>query len=204
MMNTREKFSAGLLGIGVILALIPLTANRSFTVKPQKLLSEILDSDNSFSVDQVARFVVSEDSTTQIIDLRPFDEFITVNIPGSVSIPYSEFIGDDPGMYIDKTKDKIILYSNGDIESNLAFVYARGLNYKNIFVMKGGLNEWFNTVINSHFTGTRITARENAIYETRTRAGKLFTDINSLPENLKLKYMEDRKLAAMKLDGGCE
>ena len=107
-------------------------------------------------------------------------------------------------MYIDKTKDKIILYSNGDIESNLAFVYARGLNYKNIFVMKGGLNEWFNTVINSHFTGTRITARENAIYETRTRAGKLFTDINSLPENLKLKYMEDRKLAAMKLDGGCE
>ena len=38
--------------------------------------------------------------------------------------------------------------------------------------MKGGLNEWFNTVMNSSFTGERISARENALFETRTRAKK--------------------------------
>ena len=36
-MNTREKFTAGLLSIGLILALLPLSANRSLTVNPQKL-----------------------------------------------------------------------------------------------------------------------------------------------------------------------
>ena len=35
--------------------------------------------------------------------------------------------------------------------------------------MKGGLNEWFNTVMNSNFTGDRISARENALFETRTK-----------------------------------
>ena len=36
------------------------------------------------------------------------------------------------------------------------------------------------------------------------RAGKLFTDINSLPDSLKIKYIEAKHFAAKKLDGGCE
>ena len=88
-MNAREKFSVGLLCLGFILALLPLSGNRSFTVKPQKLLSEILDENTYFTVDQVARFVVSEDSTVQIIDLRTPEEFRVMNIPGSINIPYS-------------------------------------------------------------------------------------------------------------------
>jgi hypothetical protein len=70
--------------------------------------------------------------------------------------------------------------------------------------MKGGLNEWFNVVMNSKFTGDKISARENALYETRTRAKKMFTEMNSLPDSLKLKFIMSKHLAAKKLDGGCE
>jgi hypothetical protein len=70
--------------------------------------------------------------------------------------------------------------------------------------MKGGLNEWFSTVMNSTFTGERISARENALFETRTRARKIFTEINSLPESEKIKFFESKHLEAKKLDGGCE
>lgn len=202
-MKTREKFSAGLISIGLILALLPLSSNRSFTVKPQKLLSEILDNSTYLTVDQVARFVVSEDSNVQIIDLRSPREFLTMNIPGSVNIPYSKFLNDDPGRYLNNGNIKNILYSNGDFDSNFALVIARGLNYGNTYVMKGGLNEWFRIVMNSTFTGEKISARENALFETRTRAKKLFTDINSLPDNLKIKYVEAKQIAAKKLDGGC-
>ena len=62
------------------------------------------------------------------------------------------------------------------------------MNYKNVFVMKGGLNEWFNTVMNSSFTGNKISARENALFETRLRAKNMFTEINSLPDSLKRKF----------------
>jgi rhodanese-related sulfurtransferase len=203
-MNTREKFSAGLLCLGIILALLPLSANVSFVVKPQKLLVELLDPKTYFSVDQVARFIVSEDSTVNIIDLRSPEEFRTMNLPGSINIPYSEFLDHDPGAFLNTVKTKNIFYSNGDFDSNFALAIARGLNFKKTYVMKGGLNEWFNIVMNSTFTGDRISARENSLFETRTRARKMFTEINSLPDSLKLKFFISKRIAAKKLDGGCE
>jgi hypothetical protein len=58
--------------------------------------------------------------------------------------------------------------------------------------------------MNSSFSGERISARENALFETRTRAKKLFAEMNSLPDSLKMKYVNSKHLAAKKLDGGCE
>jgi rhodanese-related sulfurtransferase len=203
-MNTREKLSVILLCLGLVLAILPLSSGGSFIVKPQKLLSEVLNDNSYYSVDEVAKFIVNEDSTVQIIDLRSTEEFRMMNIPGSTNIPYSELISKDPGSYLNNGNIRYILYSNGDMNSNFAFTYSRGLNYKNTFVMRGGLNEWFNTIMNSSFTGEKISARENALFETRTRAKKLFTEINSLPDSLKMKFILSKQIAAKKLDGGCE
>jgi rhodanese-related sulfurtransferase len=203
-MNTREKLSIILLSLGIILALLPLTGSRSFTAKPQRLLSEVLDKNTWFTVDQVAKFVANEDSSIQLVDLRSPEEFNNMNIPGSVNIPYIQFIEIAPGTLPVSDKMKYILYSNGDYDANNAFVIARGLKLNNVYVMEGGLNEWFNIIMNSHFTGGRISARENALFENRKRAGTMFTEINSLPDSLKKKYTEARHVAAKKLDGGCE
>ena len=51
--------------------------------------------------------------------------------------------------------------------------------------MEGGITEWITTVIETKFSGDRITARENALFETRRRAGEMFTELNSLPDSLK-------------------
>ena len=203
-MNPREKFSVGLLCMGMILALLPLSGSRSFTVKPQILLSEVLDDNTYLTVDQVAKFIVSEDSSVQIIDLRTPEEFRTVNIPGSINIPYSKLLDNDPGSILNNGKTISIFYSNGDFNSNYSLVISKGLNLKNTFVMKGGLNEWFKTVMNGNFSGERISARENALFEARTRAKKMFTEMNSLPDSLKLRFKQSKLLAAKKLDGGCE
>jgi rhodanese-related sulfurtransferase len=203
-MNTRVKFSVGLLGLGLILALLPLSGSRSFTVNPKKLLSEVLDNSTYFTVDQVAKFMVYEDSSVQIIDLRTPEEFRTLNIPGSINVPYSKLLDNDPGSFLNNGKARNIFYSNGDFDSNFAIAIERGLNFNNTYVMKGGLNEWFNTVMNSNFTGERISARENALFETRTRARKMFNEMNSMPDSLKMKFIRSKHIAAKKLDGGCE
>jgi len=203
-MNTRGKFSVGLLCLGIILALLPLSGSRSFTVRPQKLLSEVLDNSTYLTVDQVAGFIISEDSSVQVIDLRTPDEYRMANIPGSINIPYGKLLEIDPGSISNNGKTRNIFYSDGDFNSNYALAIARGLNIRNTYVMKGGMNEWFNTVMNSSFTGERISARENALFETRTRAKKMFTEMNSMPDSLKLKFIESKHIAAKKLDGGCE
>lgn len=203
-MNTREKFSIVLIVLGIIIALLPITANPSFLLRPHELLAEIIGDQNSVTVDQVAKLIVSEDSTMQIIDLRSPKEYMEASLPGSVNIPYPDFINSiKMGIPGDKNT-KTILYSNGSYDSNSALVIAKGMKNTNIYVMEGGLNEWYKTIMNSRFSGGRITARENALFETRSRAGRLFTDLNSLPDSLKIKYIESKKLAAQTLDGGCE
>jgi rhodanese-related sulfurtransferase len=203
-MNPREKLSAILLSLGLILALLPLSSNRSFNTSPHKVLEEALDQASYLTVDQVAKAVASEDNTVQLIDLRSAAEYRAFNIPGSINVPYDEFLDSDPDRVLNTGKAKYILYSNGDIRSNFALILSRGLKYNNTFVMKGGLNEWFNTVMNSSFTGERISARENALFESRMEARKMFTQINSLPDSLKQKFIESRHTAVKKLDGGCE
>ncbi len=158
----------------------------------------------AFSVDQVARFVTTQDSTVQLIDLRTPPEFREFNIPGAVNLPYDEFLVKDPEPYFNQPHLRSILYSNGDMDANYALVLARGLGYKNCFVMKGGLNAWYEVIMNSEFTGDKISARENALFETRMKARRLFTEVNSLPDSLKLQYIASKRFDPKKLDGGCE
>jgi len=203
-MKIRKEFSVLLLSLSLILALLPLTANRSFTAKPEKLLSDVLNEDVSFTVDQVAEFIVREDKTIQLIDLRSPEEFRKEAIPGAVNIPYPEYIKKDPETWLGNKKVRNIFYTTDDTEADYALVYARGLGYDNSYIMQGGITKWITTVIETKFTGDRITARENALFETRRRAGEMFTELNSLPDSLKTKFLESRKFSAKKLDGGCE
>lgn len=203
-MNIRKEISVLLILLSLILAFLPLSANRSFNIKPDHLMLEILSQDASFTADQVAEFIVKEDPSVQLIDLRSAEDFGKEAIPGAVNIPYHEFINSDPDIWLNNKKIRNIFYTTDDMESSYALVYARGMGYDNCFVMNGGITEWEKTVMQTKFTGERITARENALFETRRRAGEMFTELNSLPDSLKLKYLESRKFSAKKLDGGCE
>jgi rhodanese-related sulfurtransferase len=203
-MNPRNAISAILLSFGLILALLPLTSNSSFSGNPHDVLQKSGSEDRFFTVDQVARFIVSEDTTIQIIDLRSPTEYMKMSLPGSLNQPYDQILKKDRSGIFGKKGIKTILYSNGDLNACYALAIAEGLNYNNVFVMKGGLNEWFKTVMNSSFTGDKISARENALFETRSRAKRLFNELNSLPDSLKMKYLAAKQGETKKLDGGCE
>lgn len=205
-MNTRTFISVLLVSLGFLLAFLPSSDKASLKAKPGKVLQSALDPNSAFAPDQVARFIVSEDSSVQIIDVRSSGEYEKFSIPGSVNIPYEKIAvnPDTLRVVLNRGYTRNIFYSNGDLESGYAFVLASGLGYRNVYVMKGGLNEWFRLVMNTEFKGERISARENALFENRTRARKLFNDINSLPDSLKTKYLLARQQEAKKLDGGCE
>jgi rhodanese-related sulfurtransferase len=203
-MTTRQIITSILLILGAILAILPLSGKYSLHAKPGQVLAAVLDESNGFSADQVARLVVDEDSTLQLIDLRTPEEFRECNIPGAVNIPYAEFLKRDPGPYLDDAGMKHIFYSNDDMYASYAQTLAIGLGFKNCFIMKGGLNAWFASVMNSEFTGEKISARENALFETRFRARNLFNEVNSMPDSLKLAYIASKRFDPKKLDGGCE
>jgi len=168
------------------------------------VISSVISEKTYFTTDEVARFIVSDDSTIRLIDVRSPEEYNSFTLPGAINMPYEEILRTDPSTYLVRGEVKNILFSNGDIYSGYALALANGMNFNNVFVMKGGINEWFSTVMDSYFSGIRITPRENALFETRTKAKRLFTEMNSLPDSLKARLLASKKLEAKKLDGGCE
>lgn len=203
-MNTKTSIIISLFLLASLLVLLPGSGKYSFISKPSDLFESIFDRQYLISVDQVARYMVDEDSTVQLIDLRDEEEFKKVSIPGSINIPIREFFDRRPETYLYNPDTRYIFYSNSDSHSAYALTLAHGLGYKNCFEMDGGLNMWFETVMNSSFTGESISPRENALFEYRSKAKRFFTDINSLPDSLKVIFAESRRQAEKDLDGGCE
>lgn len=201
-MNTRVKISVLLVGLGVLLAFIPGGSERSFRVKPDELAAEAA-AENLFTVDEVARFVNIEDSTVQLVDVRSAAEYRACNIPGSVNIPLENLTETGWESALNRENVRTIFYSNDDLLASMAQTIATGMGNENVFVMKGGLNEWFATVMLSEFSGETISARENALFENRFKARAAFNQINSLPDSLKNKYFDAKRLQQKKLDGGC-
>lgn len=203
-MNARIQITVLLVGMGILLAFMPNPSSKTFKLKPDELLAKSASDEIYFSVDEVARFVNTEDSTIQLIDLRSEEEFRKCNIPGSVNIPFNELLNQNYAGYFNQKNIRAVFYGNGDQLANMAWTIATGLGYENSYVMQGGLNEWYKTVMLTKFEGERITPRENALFENRYKARDIFTQINSLPDSLKTKFFDAKRLQQAKLDGGCE
>ena len=201
-MNTRVKISVLLVGLGVLLAFIRGGSERSFRMKPDELTAKVT-AENLFTVDEVVRFVNTEDSTVQLVDVRSAAEYRACNIPGSVNIPLENLTETGWESALNRENVRTIFYSNDDLLASVAQTIATGMGNENVFVMKGGLNEWFATVMLSEFSGETISARENALFENRLKARAAFNQINSLPDSLKNKYFDAKRLQQKKLDGGC-
>jgi rhodanese-related sulfurtransferase len=198
----RIKLSAILLIFGLILAFIPQSEKHSMHGDPKKILALTLSEESFLTPDQLARLIVTEDSTLQLIDLRPAEDFRRQSIPGAINIPYHNFIEADLERYLDG-KHRSVFYAEDDYKSNYALVLAAGFGFDRCAVLKGGLKSW-NEILNTEFKGGTISVRENALFETRYKARKMFTEFNSMPESLKLKYYASREIERQKLDGGCE
>ena len=203
-METRKKISVVLIAAGIILALLPLRETRSLHGSPPEILNTALSDDRMLTPDQLARLLVSGDSLLNLIDLRPAEEFLSFSIPGAINIPYESMLSGDPSGYLGKGSFRNVFYSNSDLKSAYAVVIAAGLGYDNCQMMSGGLNGWIESVMNSSFSGERISARENALFETRLKARRMFSEFNSLPDSLKERYLGSKKFERKKLDGGCE
>ncbi len=203
-MKSRIKISILLVGTGLILAFLPFNAARSFQLKPSELLEAAENENQSFSVDEVARFANNEDTTVQLIDVRTNKEFMESTIPGSINIPFEDLLNPDWEGYLNQKEVRNIFYSNDNQLATLAWTVTTGRGYTNNYVMEGGLNEWYFTVMLSKFEGDKITPRENALFENRYKARRMFTEMNSLPDSLKRQYLEAKRLEESQLDGGCE
>ncbi|MFC2115848.1 rhodanese-like domain-containing protein [Bacteroidota bacterium] len=187
------------------LALIMPDKHRSVSeLRPSEMILKFNNTDMFLSCDQIARSLVYEDTSLQLVDIRDSLEYISSHIPGAINIPFRDIINPDWSGYLDDPGKTAVLYENNNVMASEAWMLCTQLGYHNVTIMKGGMNKWYEEVMKSEFSGERITAAENALFEVRYRARDFFTTMNSLPDSLKIAYLQVKKKKEAELVGGCE
>lgn len=134
------------LALGAVLIFIPEKDNSEKQV-PAYLLLSLTDNSRFVSTDEMADLIINQDPTLLPIDVRPESEFNAFTIPGSVNIPLEKMLDEDAVPYLENDDMKKIFFSNDDLTSSQAWMMAKRNGYENVYIMKGGLNHWTETII---------------------------------------------------------
>ena len=136
------------------LVILPRT-NEQKETNPKVLLSAIAEKSRYLTVDQVTHRIIENDPTLLLIDLRTADQFKTFALPGSLNITTDSLLSQaNLELFSQPGKDKV-LYANADLTSEKAWLLCTRFSLNRIYIMKGGMNEWFNTIVKEKaVTGT--------------------------------------------------
>ena len=116
-------------------------------ITPENLLIKIYDPSRFLSTDLVAKRMIDRDPGLFLVDVRTADQYDEYSLQGSVNIPLDELLNAAWVDYLDQDAMDIVFYSNSDIYADQAWALAVQKGYKNLYIMKGGVNEWFRTIM---------------------------------------------------------
>jgi len=168
-MKIRFVLSIVLVSLGLVAAILPQKKNSSMELDAQQLLNEIQLENHIISIDEMVNALINNDPEYQLIDLRSEEEYKKYNLPGSINIPFEKLFDDEWAPYIDQIARKNVFYSNGTTLSSEAWLLTRQKGIKNNYILQGGLNNWYATIVEPTEPGS--INGEQAIFDYQARMG---------------------------------
>ena len=135
-----------IIGIAIVWYL-PLKNTKTDLTAPQVLLSEIVDQTRFMSTDAIASRIINDDPSLLLLDVRSAYEFEEYSLQGAVNVPFETLLVSNWIDSLDVKNTDIVIFSNDDLYADQAWFLLRQEEYKNTYIMKGGLNEWFRTIM---------------------------------------------------------
>lgn len=114
---------------------------------PSVLLADALDNARFVTIDQTADRIVNEDPQLLLIDVRDSASFRAFSLPGAVNIPLADILRPENLQIIDSHGKIIVFYSNDEVYSGQAWMVCRRAGINNLFILRGGMNAWFKTIV---------------------------------------------------------
>jgi sulfur-carrier protein adenylyltransferase/sulfurtransferase len=175
---------------------------------PKTLLMAIAEKSRYLSVDLVTHRIIENDPTLMLIDLRPADQFKAFTLPGSINIQSDSLLSKSTTALLNQPGKDKVLYSNSDLMAEKAWLLCTRTSIGRLYILKGGLNEWYNTIIKQgNVTSTASSADldllsfRNAARQYFTGTGKSSDATGALKAPEKVKVI--RKAPEAKSGGGC-
>jgi len=158
----------------VFVAVLPRFEKIDKEICPYKLIDRATYADKYFTTDEVANAIINSDPSIILIDLRSPEEFAKFSLRGAINIPMEKLLDDE---YVDILNQDVytnVLYSDGSLKSSEAWLILRRMGYKNNHVLRGGLNEWVETIMRPKKPDFMASDEELAQYEFRKAASAYF------------------------------
>jgi rhodanese-related sulfurtransferase len=173
-------------------------------VNPENLMWDIAQPTRYITTDQVAKMMIEKDPLFQLVDVRQDYDFDEFSLPNSYNIPIDSILTEYANNVLEIDDVNTIFISDDDIRSDQAWVIAKRMGYKNIYVMKGGLNCWMETIINPTSPPESAPITEFELYKFRQGASMFFTGKKILVNtDNKQSIKVHRKKKETVTEGGC-
>lgn len=202
-MNTRVILTIVIISLGSIAAVLPKKKSSSIKLDASELHREVKLGTYRISADELADRLINEDPSVQLIDLRSEAEYNSYHLPGAIHIPLDSIFSEKWMPYVDQISNMNIFYGNGSILASEAVILTRQLGIRNNFMLDGGLNGWFSTIIQPERPDPGAPQEEWDLYHARLAAKQFFMggDATGLETAPALPPVPRRKKT--RVQGGC-
>lgn len=204
---SKTYIALTLVAVLVAVGLLFLPENERYNeTNPELLIKEINDPARFLSVDMIAERLIDEDPSILLIDVRTANQYAEYSLPNSVNIPLDQILLPDWQDYLNQENKDVILYSNSDLSADQAWILCTRLGYKNLYVLKGGLNNWFTCIVNPTEPAETDPTEDFALYSFRLAASQYFgggTDANVQADLPKENIVVTKRHKKTTTAGGC-
>lgn len=170
-MKPRTLLALFIIPMGLIIAAVPPNKTKPYKLTAEELLSEVNTRTQFISPDDVADMILKKDPSLRLIDVRSQDDFEKFNLPGAINIPVAGLLSEKFSDILNQDVKMNVFYSNGTLTANEAWMVTRQLGYNNNYVLEGGLNYWFDAILNPQKPASTSSDEEFAKYDFRRSAG---------------------------------
>ncbi len=140
-----------------------------------KLRQEILVREHYVHPDEVAFKILNDYHPLILVDVRSTSSAAEFSLPGAVNIPFKHIHRKQWRNSLTHDSKKVVLYSNGTVLAEKAWIIARRLGYKNIYVLEGGLNGFFKNFEDNPEPAS-LKMEDEFAHRFRERARKAFKE----------------------------
>jgi sulfur-carrier protein adenylyltransferase/sulfurtransferase len=170
-MKPLKLLALFIIPMGLIIAAVPQNKTKPYKLTADELLTEAKNRTQFVTPETVADMVVKKDPSLRLIDVRSQDEFEKFSLPGAINIPIADLLSDQYSDVLNQDVKMNVFYANSSLTANEAWMVTRQLGYKNNFVLEGGLNYWFDAILNPQKPASSSSDEEFAKYDFRKSAG---------------------------------
>jgi len=153
---------------------IKMSSKDCNNIHPQALLLEAISSERYITADELSSAIIGEDPSYQLVDIRSIENFEKYSLPHAVNLTFDTIMDEKNEAFFDTDDYKVVLFSNGTVMADQIWSLLRRKGFKNVMVLKGGLNEFYQTILNPQKPEDTDPKEAFALYDFRKAAGPYF------------------------------